>query len=187
MFEGEKKERGGEIVNKKLLLPVCMILCVILLPMARADNQIKIHFEGKAAFAIRTLSDYYIEVFGAVDGLLNLPCMGAPLKGMYGFAIFIYTPTHGIVDCIVMPLEKGQFKWSMNHAVLMIEPYTDVWDTMPTTMTCHINIKDVGCLDLDHVVANVGARFAQVIENCVPTDYCGIVVHAAGTLTFGCA
>jgi hypothetical protein len=185
--------RGREVrmLNKKVLLPVCLVLSLMLMPMASAGSgKAVVHFEGKTAFAIVPLDGSRVGLCGAVEGLLNLPGPQGPLKGMFEFWVVIDMRTCCIVEVEACPLEKGDFKWSMDHAIVtdgfMSDGETMVWYSVPPTRTGHVNLKDIGFFDMDHVVANWGFRFAEVWKYCEPECYFGIIARGTGTLTFTC-
>jgi hypothetical protein len=166
---------GGKIKMKKtILIFVLAVTFAMLFPSVSAETQTH-HFNGKWAFAMGWSEGVFFKILANAD-----------------HAFIAAYDDDWQFFCI--PLEKGDFKWSMDHATLtftlVIEDQeitrTVVWDTCGPTKTKHYNEKfDCYCMEF-HIVTNCKYRPAcvSVYDECGDKIGCGCghVNHGVGSV-----
>jgi hypothetical protein len=169
-----KSLEEAEVKKFALLAPLLVGLILMSQPVfaePTPTSTVTFHVEGKAAVA---WDPYYPVAYVVVEGMINLPDFGPPMKGT--FLVII-------CGCQVKCFElcKNDFKWSMDHASLCLNWLRIEWCTVPPTKTGHINLNE--CI---HLVVNEEARggYATVWKCRCPVTACGLVFHGTGMLAF---
>jgi hypothetical protein len=166
-----KSLEEAEVKKFALLAPLLVGLVLMSQPVfAEPTPTVTFHVEGKAAVA---WDPCYRVAYVVVEGMINLPDCGPPMKGTF---LVIICGCH--VKCF--ELCKNDFKWSMDHASLCLSWLSIEWCTVPPTKTGHININD--CI---HLVVNEQARCgsATAVWKCgCQKELHGLVLHGTGML-----
>ncbi len=178
-------------MQKKLLIPVFMALCIMLLSSVVHAKTETIQLEGKIALAVKPypLPGQVYEILIAGEGMINFPGPPGPMKGMvlvFLIVNFSTTPPT-ILDWEAEELAPNEFKWSFGACRVSTEfmgySLTVKWDTIPPTQTGHINLKDTGI----HVILNGAARIgsaSMVFDSYSSHDWLGLVARGTGTIVY---
>ena len=98
---------------------------------------------------------------------------------------FIMIIGSGIFFMRSIDLEKGDFKWSMDHATLKVDGCTVEWDTYNPTKTDQFHMKIDNFASI-HLVDNKQYRCADVTISCGCREFrlCGFGIVTHGVHSF---